>query len=168
MTEVTLFKNIHGRVNAALANGVTVSFIDGKFFTTDQRLEKVLQRCAEHGEHGIYVDANEPTIDPNAATPEERMEKKLRAKILAELAGEGKLIDGGTSEQPKLAMTTSHQVAGGSESSLQAQALAEMKEATDTAQVDADGQPVLTEGSETPPEVSPALSALERLKQAQS
>lgn len=162
MSEVTLFKNIHGRVNAALANGVTVSFIDGKFFTTDTRLENYLQRCAEHGEHGIYVDANEPTIDPNAATPEERMEKKLRAKILAELAEEGKLIDAGSSEQPKLVMTTSAQVAGGAESSLQSQALAEMKEATDVANVDADGQPVPAEGQEA----SPALSALERLKAA--
>lgn len=164
MTEVTLFKNINGRVNAALANGQTVAFIDGKFFTTDKRLEDFLQRCAEHGEHGIYVDANEPTIDPAAATPEERMEKKIRAKILAELAEEGKLIDAGTSDAPKLAMTTSAQVAGGAESSLQAQALAELKDAADEAKVDAEGNPV-AEGSEASAN-NPALSALERLKAA--
>ncbi|WP_411706265.1 hypothetical protein [Edaphovirga cremea] len=109
MAEVTLFKNVHGNVNAALKSGTTVSFINGKFFTTVAKLQAELQECAETGEFGIYVDLGEPTIDTEYATPMDQLKRKIREELLAELKAGGQLVDAGVSHPTNqtLGMTNS-------------------------------------------------------------
>ncbi|QHJ80720.1 MAG: hypothetical protein [Bacteriophage sp.] len=109
MAEVTLFKNVHGNVNAALKSGTTVSFINGKFFTTVDKLQAELQECAETGEFGIFVDTTEPTIDTEYATPMDQLKRKIREELLAELKAGGQLVDAGVSHatNPTLGMTNS-------------------------------------------------------------
>lgn len=153
MTEVTLFKNVHGCVNVALRSGQTVAFLEGRFFTTNKKLEAELTEAAKDGEFGVYVDVEAPTIDPDAATPMDQLKKKLRAEILAEMAASN--VDTGTSilteEQRQQAMATTDDLPGGVNTSLISQVLQE------AAQVDlAKEEPAPVEGS--------ALSLLEKLK----
>lgn len=82
---VTLFKNANGNCNVALASGQVVAFIEGKFFTTDKRLEAQLQDAADRGEFGVFVDRNESSIDTEAATPMEQLRKKIRAELMLEM-----------------------------------------------------------------------------------
>lgn len=87
---VTLFKNSNGNCNVVLhGTNQVVSFIEGKFFTTDKKLERLLQEHADEGEMGIFVDKSESSIDTEAATPMAQLEKKLRAKILQEMRENG-------------------------------------------------------------------------------
>lgn len=132
MTEVTLFKNVHGNVNAALKSGTTVSFINGKFFTTVAKLQAELQECAETGEFGVYVDLGEPTIDTECATPMDQLKRKLREELLAELKAGGQLVDAGVSHatNPTLGMTsTAEGAANGAEMSEEAKALQTQQQA---------------------------------------
>lgn len=135
MSTVTLFKNANGTVNAAiqhLGSVVTVAFVSGKFFTTDERLEKTLIALAQHREHGIYIDTEESEIDPEYATPMDQMKKKLRDEIMADLKAEGLLKDAGTSSQApqQQSLASSTAIVGGQELTEQEQALrdAQLKE----------------------------------------
>jgi len=96
MAIVTVFKNQHGNVNVALKSGAVVPFISGKFWTEKAALAAELMQAAEEGEFGIYVDSNEHEIDTEFASPMDQLKKKFREEHLAELAAQGKLVDGGT------------------------------------------------------------------------
>lgn len=168
MSEVTLFKNTHGSVNAALANGVTVAFTEGRFFTTDSRLEDYLKAQAKYGEFGIYIDPNEPTIDPEAATPMDQLKKKVRAELMAELAAAGQLVkDAGTSEQGALNMATSQDAVGGVNTTLTAQALAAAQEALAESEENKVAEEAST-ATTTLAAGSSALDALAKLKAGQN
>jgi hypothetical protein len=155
MSEVTLFKNDHGCVHVALKSGQTVAFIEGKLFTTNKVLEQELQAAADVGEFGIYVDANEPQIDPEFATPMDQMRKKMREELLVELAAGGRLVDAGTSSQKPLqqSMASSENIVGAGELDAATAALKQ-------AQIDDLNKPA--------PEATGALSALDRLKTGKS
>lgn len=84
MTEVTLFKNVHGNVQVVTTFG-TYPFVGGRFFTTDKEVEEKLKKLAERGEHGLFIDPNEPTVDPDAATPMDALKKKIIAEHMASL-----------------------------------------------------------------------------------
>lgn len=174
-TNVVLFKNAHGNVQVALPSGQVVPFMldpangQGRFFTTNKKIERELQFAVDNdNEFGIYIDPAEPIIDVNAATPLEQLEKKIRAKILAEMAAGGKLIDAGTSVQSQaqtnsmIASTLSNPGATQTEEASQLQA--------STVLVDSNGQRVetiqgnLNQSPEAKDSVS--LSALEKLKLA--
>lgn len=105
---VTLFKNVHGNVNACLRTGETVAFVQGKFFTQNKSLQRALQAAVDNdNEFGIYVDAEEPNIDINAATPLEQLRKKLRQELLDEIAsGKIDIKDLGISRQSEAQMQT--------------------------------------------------------------
>lgn len=79
MAEVTLFKNSHGNVQVVTTKG-TFPFVAGRFFTTDKELEEHFKALAARGEHGLYIDPKEPTVDPAAATPMEALKKKIIAE----------------------------------------------------------------------------------------
>lgn len=79
MTEVTLFKNSHGTVQCATTKG-TFAFVGGRYFTTDPKMEEFFKTLAETHEHGIYIDPEEPTVDPEAATPMDALKKKIIAE----------------------------------------------------------------------------------------
>lgn len=103
-SNVTLFKNSHGNIQIALYSGTLVAFLldpdtnQGRFFTSNKKIEKELLIAVENeNEFGVYIDPAEPVIDLNAATPMEQLEKKIRAKLMAELAAGGKLVDAGIS-----------------------------------------------------------------------
>jgi hypothetical protein len=151
MTEVTLFKNSHGCVHVALKSGQTVAFIEGKLFTTNKVLEAELQQAADVREFGIYVDPNEPRIDPECATPADQLRKKIRAELLAEMAAK-QPIDAGVSVQRPLqqSMTSTEGAVGAGELSATTEALKQ-------AQIDDLNSPV-------PTTLSPAQSALEKLR----
>lgn len=180
---VTLFKNQHGNVQVALPSGIVVPFMldpatgQGRFFTSNKKIERELNFAVENdNEFGIYIDPAEPIIDVNAATPLEQLEKKLRAKIMAELAAGGKLIDAGISVQSQaqtnslIASTTSLPGATQTEeaSNLQASTILVDSHGQRIEQVVADlNQPVVTEQVQAPAAAeSTALSALEKLKLA--
>lgn len=165
---VTLFKNSHGNVQIALASGILVAFLldpatgQGRYFTSNKKIEKQLLDAVENdNEFGVYIDPAEPVIDLNAATPLEQLEKKIRAKLMEELAAGGKLIDAGVSrtspEQMQAAIASSLTVPGAS--------LSQDGEALIQEQVQA---PVIVDskGSVVQPvdSASPALSALEKMK----
>ena len=179
---VTLFKNSHGNVQVALPSGIVIPFMldpgtgQGRYFTSNKKIERELSQAVENdNEFGIYIDPQEPVIDVNAATPLEQLEKKLRAKIMAELQAGGKLIDAGISTQSAaqtqalVASTTSLPGAYQTEEASQLQA--------STILVDSNGQRIeqvtgdlnqQSEQTSQAPEAqdSPALSALEKLKLA--
>lgn len=180
---VTLFKNHHGNVNVVLPSCKTVPFLldpesgQGKFFTADKKLERELTWAAEEGEFGIFIDPADSVIDLNAATPMEQLEKKIRSKLMAELAAGGKLVDAGVSfttpqqMQASMSNTTSVPGAGMSEEALALQAT----QAPAPVLVDSNGQVIkptdtVTETAPTTETIqptdatSPALSALEKLK----
>lgn len=131
MSTVTLFKNANGTVNAAiqhLGSVITIAFVSGKFFTTDERLEATLIQLAKHREHGIYIDTDESDIDPECATPLDQMKKKLREEIIAEMRAAGELTkDAGTSTQlpQSQTLTASNDIVGGAPLTEQEQALRE-------------------------------------------
>ena len=172
---VNLFKNSHGNVQVALPSGQVIPFMldpgtgQGRYFTTNKKIERELMFAVENdNEFGIYIDPAEPVIDTNAATPLEQLEKKLRAKIMAELAAGGKLIDAGISVQSQaqtnsmIASTTSVPDASQTEEASQLQA--------STVLVDSNGNRVETiVGDLSQPAeaaTSPSLNALEKLKLA--
>lgn len=130
MTTVTLFKNHNGNVGVALhlrdGSVQTVPFVSGKFFTTVKKLADALQEAADNAEFGIYVDPNEPDIDPECATPMDQMKRKLREEVLAEMRAEGLLIkDAGVSSQATIqgSLATSADVVGATEPTAAEQAL---------------------------------------------
>lgn len=129
MSTVTLFKNINGNCAVALYVGVavhTVPFVSGKFFTTDEELEAVLIKAAKTREFGVYIDANEPDIDPLCATPMEQMKRKAREELIAEMRANPDLArDMGISVQAPLSqsLTNSTGVVGAAELSDTEQAL---------------------------------------------
>lgn len=176
---VTLFKNHHGNVNVVLPSTAVIPFLldpetnQGKFFTSNPKLQRELQAAAEEGEFGIFIDPADSTIDMNAATPMEQLEKKIRAKLMAELQAGGKLIDAGistlTQAQVQAAMSSTLAVPGASQTeaevALQSSQQIQQEQGPAPVLVDSNGQivkPVETiqpEGS-----ASPALSALDKLK----
>lgn len=178
---VTLFKNHHGNVNVVLPSCRTVPFLldpetnQGKFFTADVKLQRELQWAAEEGEFGIFIDPNEPTIDMNAATPMEQLEKKIRAKIMAEMAA-GKVVDAGISTlspaQVQAAMSSTTSVPGAQLT--EEQAALQNSQQNQTIQsgegpapvlVDSNGQVIKpTETIQPAGSNTPALSALGKLK----
>lgn len=122
MATVTLFKNSHGNCGCpvTMPGGaiITVPFVSGKFFTTDTRLEAVLNQLAEHREMGIYVDTKESDIDPECATPIEQMKRKLREELIAEMKASGEMSkDFGTSDQKSIqqSLTNSTGIVGAAE-----------------------------------------------------
>lgn len=82
-TEVTLFKNRLPNCAVILADGKKIMFVNHRFFTTDREVETKLRKCAETKEFGIYIDANDGKIDPNAASPMEVLRKKHIEEFLA-------------------------------------------------------------------------------------
>lgn len=180
MSEVTLFKNMNGNCNVALKSGNVVPFVQaqvgggpGQFFTTNKKLIQELTAAAQEGEFGVFVDPNEATIDPDAATPLQQMEKRIRAEIMAEL--ENKRIDAGTSHvsaaQAQSAIaSTSGGVADGGALSVAQQAAQQNNETVVKAQ---EGAKEVKEEEKKDETIQPAgsqspeLSALERLKQGQ-
>lgn len=170
---VTLFKNHHGNVNVVLPSTRVIPFLldpetnQGKFFTSDKKLERELQWAAEEGEFGVFVDPADATIDINAATPMEQLEKKIRAKLMAELQAGGKLVDAGISSvsaaQMQAAMSSTTSLPGASLSEeaqlLQAAQQLAAEKAPAPVLVDSNGQLVQPVDS-----ASPALSALDKLK----
>lgn len=174
---VTLFKNSHGNVQVALPSGIVIPFMldpgtgQGRYFTSNKKIERELNLAVENdNEFGIYIDPQEPVIDVNAATPLEQLEKKLRAKIMAELAQGGRLIDAGISVQSPaqtqslIASTTSLPGASQTEEASNLQA--------STILVDSNGQRLETIVADLNQPAaaaeSPALGALEKLKLAQA
>lgn len=132
MPNVTLFKNSNGNVNVALKSGRTVAFILGRFFTVDKRLQEELYAAADNDqEFGVYIDPQEPEIDPDCATPMDQMKKRMRDELLAELKSEGRLVDAGSSSQTlsQAGMTTTAGVAGQAPLSEAAKELAESQTA---------------------------------------
>lgn len=93
MSIVTLFKNIHGYVNVVISNGDTIPFVGGRYWTEDEERQAVLEKLAKRGEHGIFIDPSEPTVDTEAATPMEAMKKKIIQEYLRE---QGTVMDVGT------------------------------------------------------------------------
>ena len=172
---VTLFKNSHGNIQIALPSATIVAFLldpetnQGRFFTSNKKIERELLAAVENdNEFGVYIDPAEPVIDLNAATPLEQLEKKIRAKLMAELQAGGKLVDAGTSSssqaQMQAAVASSLTVPGATQSEealqlqLAQQALANQSEAPAAILVGSDGSVIKQEAE------SPALSALEKLK----
>lgn len=186
---VTLFKNAHGNVQVALPSGTVIPFMldpgtgQGRYFTNNRKIERELNNAVENdNEFGIYIDPQESVIDINAATPLEQLEKKLRAKIMAELQAGGKLIDAGISVQSQaqtnsmIASTLSNPGAGLSEAAANLQASTILVDSTgqrvQTIQGDLSAPVVTDPAVETTiqPEVaaeSTQLTALEKLKLAQ-
>ena len=149
-TPVTLFKNRNGNCNAALKSGVTVAFVNGRFFTTKANLQAELQAAVDNdNEYGIWIDPSEPTIDPEYATPMDQLRKKHRDELLAELKAGGKLVDAGVSDQTltQQGLATSVVVPGQGGASDELVALAEeQKKAIEEGTF----QPPATEGTRTP------------------
>lgn len=120
MTEVTLFKNHYGTVQVASTVGV-FPFVSGRFFTTDKNVEAHFKKLAENGEHGIYIDPQEATVDPDAATPMDMLRKKIIAEHEAQKRTGG---DSGitTSEQAGIAAsvvsTADSEINGGAQAPL--------------------------------------------------
>lgn len=132
MSQVTLFKNMFGNVNIILKSTKMVSFINGKFFTTDTKLEAELMKAVEDGEFGVYIDPNESEIDPQYATPMDQLKKKLRDEIRAEMEAEkakGYADDGGTYIQRPLqeSLGNSNNTVVGNEDSQAEQDIAELQ-----------------------------------------
>lgn len=179
---VTLFKNSHGNIQIALYSGTLVAFLldpesnQGRFFTSNKKIERELMAAVENeNEFGVYIDPAEPVIDLNAATPMEQLEKKIRAKLMAELQAGGKLVDAGTSvvsqAQLQQAMANTTSVPGASQTeeelALQAQQLAASQSAPAPVLIGSNGQVVTQETVQPEGANTPALSALEKLKAAQ-
>lgn len=73
-------------VNYALKSGQIAKFVNGLFHTTNEKVAEELRAVAEEGHPDIYIDAKEPTVDTDALTPEAQLEKRIRAKIMQEMA----------------------------------------------------------------------------------
>ena len=135
---VILFKNTSGNCSIILKSLTKVSFIDGKFFTTNKKLQAELEAEAEDGNFGLYIDTAEPSIDPNFATPMDQLRERLRKELMAELAAGGKLVDAGSSVvqpgQTQQSMSTTNNVVGAADLTPEEQAIkdgqAETKELT--------------------------------------
>lgn len=179
---VTLFKNSNGNVQIALYSGLLVAFLldpatgQGRYFTSNKKIERELMHAVDNdNEFGVYIDPAEPVIDMNAATPLEQLEKKIRAKLMAELEAGGKLIDAGVSrvspEQMQANVASTLTVPGASQS--EEGKVLQQSQAPAPILVDSKGQlvqagaetaPVQTETVQPPEANTPALSALEKLK----
>lgn len=131
--EVILFKNTSGNCSIVLKSLAVVSFINGKFFTTNSRLQAELKAAADEGEFGVYIDQNEASIDPDAATPMDQLRKKLREELMQELKAGGKLVDGGSSTvlpgQTQQSMATTTDIVGAADLTPEQQAIKDNQEA---------------------------------------
>lgn len=83
MATVPLYKCRHGNV-AIVRFGTTMNFNSGRYWTLDKRQNKILAWLAANRQQGVYIDPNEPEIDPNAATPYDVMKKKIIDEYLKE------------------------------------------------------------------------------------
>lgn len=112
MSTIPLFKNRHGNV-AVVKGKHTFHFNSGRYWPKDDAELKVLQELADRKGQGVYIDPNEPDIDPSAATPLDVMKKRIIAEYLADQA---KIKDAGNYEAPNLqksaASTASSEVNG--------------------------------------------------------
>lgn len=134
MAEVTLFKNHHGTVQVCTTKG-TFPFVAGRFFTTDEELEKHFKILAERGEHGIYIDPQEKTIDPNAATPMEALKKKIIAEHEAakQLGGNSGITESEQAGIQKSVVSTADSVINGTTQGAQQAQVEKGKEAESAA-----------------------------------
>lgn len=163
MSAVPLFKNRHGNVAVVKGNN-TFNFNSGRFFTTDPVKIRILLDIAERRDQGVYIDPREPEIDPDAATPMEVMKKRIIAEYLA---SQKEVKDAGTSAPRPLNQTAMNTAA----SPVMGNGLAEL--VADAAVQEALGTEAKDDHEKAEPEVkaspvaasmSPALSALEKLK----
>lgn len=83
MPEVTLFKTHCGHCHV-VTNFGNFQFVAGRYFTENKQHEEKLKKLAETGEFGIYIDPQEPSVDPKAATPADTLRKKIIEEFLAE------------------------------------------------------------------------------------
>lgn len=139
-SEVILFKNQHGNCSIVLRSLAVVSFINGKFFTVNAKLQDELKQAADNGEFGVYVDQDEASIDPSAATPMDQLKKKLRDELMAELKAGGKLVDGGSSVeipgQSQQSLATTADIVGAAELTPEEQALKDKQSAENLSALD--------------------------------
>lgn len=86
MTIARAFRSNSPFINYALSTGEIVKFVNSLFYTTNERIANELEKVANDGHPDIYIDPNEKEVDTDALTPEAQMEKRIRAKIMAEMA----------------------------------------------------------------------------------
>lgn len=152
MATVTLFKNTHGSVNV-VRKGKVFPFNSGRFWTSNKEDQELLKKIAEAGEQGVYIDPQEPDIDPTAASPME----VLRRKIIKEWQEQqAQVHDHGEYGAGKNQLG----VSSTADSILMGNSLAAKVDQAKTAGEDV---PVVSATPATPAD-SPALSALQQLK----
>jgi len=82
-----LYKAVQSSFQVVLAKGGVCAFVGNQFHTGNKEVIAELDKMIVDAPHmGIYVDENEPEVDPNALSPTAIIEAKVRAKILAEMA----------------------------------------------------------------------------------
>lgn len=102
--EVTLFKTKGAKSYSIITEkGKRIPFMQGRFWTSDKEDIEYLQKLADNGECGIYVDPEEPVIDVKNCTPELVARKRHRREIIAALkkANQAVKVNPGNSTQTK-------------------------------------------------------------------
>lgn len=163
MSAVPLFKNRHGNVMVVKGNNM-FAFNSGRYFTTDPEKIRVLLALAESRDQGVYIDVDEPEIDPDAATPMEVMKRKIIAEYLA---SQSEIKDMGTSSQKPVSEGAGHTAS----SVIMGNSLAEMAQRAEIAQnLDVENKEVKEEDEESKQESASmkpqgaALAALQKMK----
>lgn len=160
-TVVPLFKN-RTLGSVVLEDGTLVAFANKQFYTQDTDLIARLKRAADKGEFGIFIDPAEPDVDLEAATPMERLRKKHREELMAELAA-GKAPVVAATSAPKVSTVAS---VGSTVSLTPTQQNPELNKALAEGEQQAQTEPA-PEVTETAPVSGAAqLSTLEKLKAA--
>jgi hypothetical protein len=77
MAELTLFKNRKGRVNVIAPDGFMIKFANSIYFTRNKEHEAYLKDCAERRACGVYIDPEQPTVDPESSTPHDMFKAKI-------------------------------------------------------------------------------------------
>jgi hypothetical protein len=111
-TVMALFKNTMGNCVYIFKNGKPAIFQQGRYLTNSEGEIQELMAEVQAGNPHIYVDQAEFVVDTKFVDPLE----SIRAKIIAELHAQGRLIDSGetdfgTSEAGKLTVGTTTSVA---------------------------------------------------------
>lgn len=82
-----LFKNTLGNCQYIFKTGKIAHFLNGRYLTDQEAEIEELTAEAKSGHPHIYIDANEATVDSDAASNAmAALEARIRAKVLLELA----------------------------------------------------------------------------------
>lgn len=125
MSIAKVFKSAIPSVNYIFGNGKPAIFVNGKFATTIESEIAELENEIRLGHPHIYIDENEKEIDSSAIDPISSLRAQIEKEIMDKMAAAtNPENDMGTSEQEKLKVATSADVAqaaqGGSGTSLAA------------------------------------------------